>query len=274
MLELRGQSDAVQFDRLLDDLLGPDRDANIFEPFEAKPEANEVDQSLEQKLRLLEYDLLKSIEIESARVERQPTSENYDLHIILRPGSIRWSEFSVRLAPFNSKDMEAQPLSNEGPFVFCFENINESNLSLFLRFEIYHEGERLRQFLMKINIDGMPTSRVSRIIQSIIKDSNLFFEYLRFLLADEFDKNNVSGSDNKSGTNAKDVQIWDIQTPIFEQLLISASRRPGRLKEIDDVIRHLTQDMVDEKKVVPPEFVSFWNAFRQMVPQPQEPFST
>jgi hypothetical protein len=271
MLELRGTSDAVQFDRLLDDLLGPDRDANVFEPYEAKHEASETDQSLEQKLRLLEYDLLKSLDIETARVDRQPTSENYDLHIVIRPGSIRWDDFAVRLAPFNTKDIEPQPLSKEGPFTFCFENINESNLSRFLRFEIHHDGERLRQFLMKIEIDGMPTSRVSRIMRSIINDSDRFFEYLRFLLADDFDKNDNSGSANKGETNGDDAQIWDVQAPIFEQLLISASRRPGRLKEIDDVIRQLTQDREDEKEVVPPEFVSFWNAFRQMVPQPQEP---
>ncbi|MCD0459562.1 phospholipase D family protein [Roseiconus lacunae] len=271
MLELRGQSDAVQFDRLLDDLLGPDRDTNVFEPFEAKHEATETDQSLEQKLRLLEYDLLKSLDIESARVDRQPTSENYDLHIVIRPGNIRWNDFAVRLAPFNTKDIEAQPLSNDGPFTFCFENINESNLSRFLRFEIHHEGERLRQFLMKIDIDGMPTSRVSRIVRSIINDRDRFFEYLSFLLADDFDKNDDSGSTTKGHTNGDDAQMWEAQAPIFEQLLISASRRPGRLKEIDDVIRQLTDDADDEKEVVPPEFVSFWNAFRQMVPQSQEP---
>lgn len=271
MLELRGQSDAVQFDRLLDDLLGPDRDAKVFEPFEAKHEATETDQSLEQKLRLLEYDLLKSLDIESARVDRPPTSENYDLHIVIRPGSIRWDDFAVRFAPFNTKDIEALPVSEEGPFTFCFENINESNLSRFLRFEIHHEGEQLRQFLMKIDIDGMPASRVSRIMRSIINDRDRFFEYLRFLLADDFDKNNDSGSANKGQTNGDDAQMWDVQAPIFEQLLISASRRPGRIKEIDDVIRQLTEDTDDEKEVVPPEFVSFWNAFRQMVPQSQEP---
>lgn len=273
MLELRGQSDAVQFDRLLDDLLGPDRDANVFEAFEPKNEASETDQRLEQKLRLLEYNILKSLDIESARVERQPTSENYDLHILIRPGSIHWGDFTVRLAPFNTKDIETQTLSEEGSFTFCFENINESNLSRFLRFEIHHDGERLRQFLMKIDIEGMPESRVSRIMRSIINDRDRFFEYLRFLLADDFDKNDDSGSSNKDAANGDDAQIWDVQAPIFEQLLISASRRPGRLKEIDDVIRQLTKDTDDEKEVVPSEFVSFWNAFRQMVPQPQEPSS-
>ena len=273
LLELRGQSDAAQFDRLLDDLLGPDRDANVFEQFLPKDEVSDPEESIEQQLRLLEYDLLKSLEIQSAKVERRALGENYDLHVTVRPGSIRWAAFSVSFAPFNTKGMETQPLTAEGPFIFCFENINESNLSRFLRFEIHHDGERLRQFLMKIEIDGMPASRVSQIVRSIINDRDQFFEYLRFLLSDDFDKNDVeSGSTHFGGASADDAQIWDVQAPIFEQLLVSASRRPGRLKEIDDIIRQLTEDIDDQKEIVPPEFVSFWNAFRQMVPQQQEPF--
>ena len=58
-----------------------------------------------------------------------------------------------------------------------FENINESNLSRFLRFEIWQGAERLRAFLMKVEIDGLPETRVSRILRSIINSRDRFFEY-------------------------------------------------------------------------------------------------
>ena len=89
---------------------------------------------------------------------------------------------------------------------------------------------------MKIDITGMPAGRVSKIIKGIISDRDKFFEYLRFLLADDFDKEAGNREDDGGTQPATDdgtSGIWDVKSPIFEQLLITASRRPGRLKEIE-----------------------------------------
>src|SRR5207249_3257451 len=86
-----------------------------------------------------------------------------------------------------------QVLPHDGTVELRFENINESSLSRFLRFEILHETECQRSFLMKIEIAGMPAGRVSTIVRGIVSDREKFFEYLRFLLADDFDKEGDGG---------------------------------------------------------------------------------
>ena len=53
----------------------------------------------------------------------------------------------------------------------------------------------MRPFLMKIDIVGLPETRVSTILKAIISDRDKFYEYLRFLLADEFDKGGGDGGD-------------------------------------------------------------------------------
>src|SRR5438270_555969 len=129
-----------------------------------------------------------------------------------------------------------------GRLTFTFQNINESSLSRFLRFDIYHGKELVRPFLMKIDIGGLPETRVSTILKAIISDRDKFYEYLRFLLADEFDKGEGDGGDD-TGSRTGDKQqgdgFWSLNATFFEQLLVTASRRPGRLKEIDDVINQL-----------------------------------
>ena len=60
-----------------------------------------------------------------------------------------------------------------------------------------------------------------------------------------------------------------MSTPIFEQLLLAASRSPRRLKAIDDVIQELRKEDGEDspQNVVPHEFLDFWEAFKEVVPQ-------
>jgi len=124
---------------------------------------------------------------------------------------------------------------------------------------------------MKVEINGLPETRVSRILRSIINSRDRFFEYLRFLLADDLNKEPVGAETGDNGGNGDGdgANIWDMSTPIFEQLLLAASRSPRRLKAIDDVIQQLRKEEGEEStsNVIPHEFLEFWEAFKQIVPQ-------
>jgi hypothetical protein len=270
LLEMRGSSDAVQFETILDDLLGPERDVGVFELFQLSAELVDEDtqQALEQRVRQLEFDLFDSLELIRAELVQSENTRNFDLLFTLQPGGTAWTDLEVKLAPFNSEHT-TQVLAPAGPTEFRFENINESNLSRFLCFEIYHNKELQRTFLMKIDIAGMPTSRISKIIKGIISDRDKFFEYLRFLLADDFDKEAGNGGNDGGIKQVDDASsLWDVTSPILEQLLISASRRPGRLKEIDGIIQQLMEG--DENRVVPQEFLTLWEAFREVISKVSE----
>jgi hypothetical protein len=272
---LRSKGDAIRFESILDDLLGPERDLGVFERFtpSAEPLDDSAEQALEQRVRRLEFDLLNALVVVKAELALSANTRNFDVLLTLRPGGEPWTDLEVRLAPFNS-DQTTLILAPQGETEFSFENINESNLSRFLRFEILHDGELQRAFLVKIDIAGMPPSRVSKIIKGIICDRDKFFEYLRFLLADGFDKEaGDTGKHGGSNPEAADgaAGIWDVTSPIFEQLLVTAARRPGRLKEIDGIIRQLLdEDDQDKKGIVPEEFLTLWEAFRAMLPPTTE----
>jgi hypothetical protein len=272
LLELRGRGKLIQLEQVLDDLLGADRTRTVFEKFELPKDAvdDEAERQLERQLRQLEYHLLTELQIVRAEVVKCANGANYDLHLEVALGAIAWHDFSVTIAPFNV-DVPPQPLSADGPLNFTFENINESSLSRFLRFDIYHGKELVRPFLMKIEVLGIPETRVSTILKAIISDRDKFYEYLRFLLADEFDKGDGDGGDDRgtrTGNKEQGDGFLSLNATFFEQLLVTASRRPGRLKEINDVIDQLLEKGEgDQKEIVPQEFLTFWRAFRQMVPQ-------
>jgi hypothetical protein len=272
LLELRGSSAAVQLDRLKDELLGADEKAGIFQQYQ--PPQEPIDDSdrrrLEEKLRLLEFNLLKHMDIQRAEVTLSENEANFDLHLVLDPGPSTWHDLKVTVSPFNSDAAEPQELPSGCVTTLAFQNINESNLSRFLRFDIWQRADRLRSFLMKVEIVGLPETRVSRILRSIINSRDRFFEYLRFLLSDDADKESVGTEPDERGkSNGEAASIWDTSSPIFEQLLLSASRSPQRLKAIDDVIEQLRKEDDEDpsRRVVPQEFLEFWQAFKQIVPQ-------
>lgn len=273
LLELRGTSSAVQLDCLKAELLGADEKGGIFQPYLPPPEP--VDDSerrkLEEKLRLLEFILLKHMVVQRAEVTPSENEANFDLHLVLDPGHSQWQGLKVTVSPFNSDAGEPQELPSGCVTSFTFCNINESNLSRFLRFDIWQNTERLRSFLMKVEIKGLPETRVSRILRSIINSRDRFFEYLCFLLSDDTEKEPIGTEpdDDGGGSNGENGSIWDTSSPIFEQLLLAASRSPLRLKAIDDVIEQLRKEDDEDSslRVIPQEFMEFWEAFKQIVPQ-------
>ena len=272
LLELRGSSAAAQLDRLKDGLLGADEKCGVFQEYQ--PPQEPIDDSerkkLEEKLRLLEFAVLKHMDIQRAEVTPSENEANFDLHLVLDPGPGTWHELKVTVSPFNADAAEPQELPPGCVTTLTFQNINESNLSRFLRFDIWQGSDRLRSFLTKVAIVGLPETRVSRILRSIINSRDRFFEYLRFLLADDADKEQVGTEPDKRGkSNDETASIWDTSSPIFEHLLLSASRSPRRLKAIDDVIEQLRKEDEEDptRRVVPQEFLEFWEAFKQIVPQ-------
>lgn len=260
ILELRGTGAAVQLDQLKDELLGKDEQGGIFQKYEAPDDPVDYTKirKLEEQLRLLEFYLLKQLQIKTAEVKPSENGANYDLHLVLDPSSRKWSGLLVKLSPFNSDGIDPEELSPGHISELVFHNINESNLSRFLRFEIWQGSERLRAFLMKVDIKGIPESRVSRILKSIINSRGRFFEYLRFLLADDLNKDPVGTDSGDVGgiSTSEGDSAWDASIPIFEKLLLAASRSPRRLQAIDDVIQQLRKEEGEESdsNVIPHEF--------------------
>ncbi|QDT15063.1 phospholipase D family protein [Alienimonas californiensis] len=275
LLELRGSGEAVGIDRLLDEMLGPDRAGGAFEEFAPpeEPAAAEGDAAAERAVRRLEFDLLESLEVARAAVVRSANGANYDLELtLIGADRLPLDGMDVSVGAFNS-GLKRRPLGREPRVDLRFENVTEGHLSRFLEFEIARDGEPLRSFLKKIDVTGLPEGRVGVIVRGVVGDAGGFLEYLRFLLAEEFEKPPADDR-RRDGSTAGDADgsPRDRQAPILERLLVTASRRPGRLKEIDAVIKELC-DADDGAPgegpggpVVPETFLAFWRSFRAALP--------
>ena len=266
-------STATSIPTLLKELIGDEDGKGPFVSFD--PERGEkVDpQELhrQEECRRFEYALLKSPI--HGWVEPSESGRNFDLHLTLglenvpaRPG------LTLSVQPFNGGQKIKPHRLQPGRWEYCtFQNLGEVELSRFVHFRIETaEGGLQHEFLWRIPIAGLPQDRLDNILRKIIDTRDKFFDYLRFLLADEITKEDLLAGidDQTSDLHATDDQSegWHFQLPIYEQLLVAASRSPRKLADVDQVIQHLTRGDQDSECVIPETFLSFWESFRGFIP--------
>jgi hypothetical protein len=271
MLELIGDSPRLRVKRLLDELIaeGP------FTPFERTDEKVESEEDIQRKreLRRFEHALLGSAISGSITPASEPGQ--YHLSVQLDLSSLKEDYgFKLRVKPFGPSGTLKRVTVGESQAI-RFDSIPEVDLSRFLEISIQDKGKDVSAFLLRIKIKGLPRHRLDHIFRKLVDSSEKFFEYLHFLLADEVRKEELlSGLQVAQVTGQEleaDVTSWNFDKPIYEQLLVAASRAPDRLRAIDDVIKQLESrdgQNEDDSSVVPPEFLCFWEAFRQVRDEP------
>lgn len=264
LLELRGSTPPTRFSKVRRQLLGNDAIDGLFVAFRPGEGGKEDDEENRRRtaLRNLEYAILKA-ELRGA-VSPSANELNFDLALTLdlREVTSR-TPFSVAVRPFVIA-VEEQAVHLGTIDVLTFANISETNLSRFLHVAIRDGEFTLREFLVRIEVDGIPSTRLDNIFKSIINSRDKFFTYLRFLLTDELSKEDLDASPPKSGKHPASGAGWNLDMPIFEQLLVTASRNPQRLREVDRVIASLSE--ADGQGVIPPEFLSLWEVFKAAIP--------
>lgn len=269
LLELVGTAPGTRINRVRKQLLGSDETGELFIPFSPKEGGKETKQDEKRRtaIRNMEYRLLAAdMRGEVTLAENQVNYDvllSIDLRKVLAPTTL-----SVSVRPF-VRDVPDQSLDFGRQNTLRFPNISETSLSRFLHFTIFEDSEALREFLVRIEIAGIPETRLDNIFKSIIDNRDKFFAYLRFLLTDELSKEDLEDEPPPRKPKRRvEGGIWDFDKPIFEQLLVTASRNPRRLLEVDRVISSLREALDDDgADVIPADFLSLWEVFKAAVPQ-------
>jgi hypothetical protein len=273
LLELWGESDSKDFKALLKELKGEKDGDGPFVPFPPKSGEREDSGELrrEEERRLFEHELLFA-KI-TAAVEPAEDGNNFDLRVSLDLGKVKLREgFEATLEPFNTTGHSPATLRPGETNEHVFRNIAEVELSRFLCFRVHDRKlDTSHAFLVKVEVEQLPTDRLENILRKIIDSREKFFEYLRFLLADEVTKEELLRSIanwERAGGDTTALEVWQEHLPIYEKLLVAASRNPRRLAEVDELIRELAADSASDEQnsVVSAAFLSFWDAFRALIP--------
>lgn len=270
MLELTGADKATALDAVRQELWDPDRDLNVFEQFPAELAGKtDLEASRSQNVRRLEFALSQASL--SGHLVLSANQTNHDLTIRLDLRAVSAPDgLSLTLSPMSNRDGSAGEAA-----IMCFGQLNENvftnlaeaDLSRFVAFTVSADGETLRHFLLQYEISGLPTTRLDRIVKEIVSNTDQFFEYLRFLLADEFSKSDFQSSaerHRRGGNEGED--FFAPELPLFESMIVAASRDPAKMQAVDGVIQRLKTPDATAPPLIPQAFLDFWEIFRPLIP--------
>lgn len=279
LLELKGESGRARIRPILKDLRGEEDGDGPFVPFPPEKGGRIDGEMLDREgdARLFEYELLSS-EI-TARAEPAEVAGNFNLRVLLDLGRVTPARgFEATVRPFNTNTSHPPLSLRPGEkHDHVFFNLAEVELSRFFCFRIHdRELDTAHVFLVRVEVEHLPADRLENILRKVIDSQDKFFEYLRFLLADEITKEDLLGPlaiEQPSESAPVTGELWAEQLPIYEKLLVVSARSPSRLAEVDDLIRELADKSTtnEASSVVPPAFLSFWVTFHDLIPPKRLP---
>ncbi len=221
-----------------------------------------VDKTWATKFRLLIHQLGLLVVI--AKLKKSANGADYDMTINIDSSNISFEGLKVKIKPLSAYDVKAKILSENKLNTFDdFKNMAIANLSQFLIWEVSYKDEQ-KEFLTKMEIDIPYEERNSKILKSLFDTKEKLFKYINFLITN--DGNEIVNTESIFEKKLKDTnQTLDsiniAGLPIYEKLLIAASRMPKKLDAIGKLIDSLGEDEQDENTLITTEFKEFWAEF-------------
>jgi hypothetical protein len=239
---------------------------SLFKEFHGKTNEEVIEeQNRQQKVRKLIY------AVSSIRFSADVLSNNigtYDLIISIPGTDIEIpDDLKVKIKPLPEKSIPSQPISlKANEEISKFKGYQEIDLSPFLIVEIWSKNDLEKKFVVDMAIDlDRFTNRMNRIFSNIISNKSRFLSYLSFLLSDSAptvisEENDVNSQMNSSNHNG--IAYFE-GTPIYEKLLVAASRNPKKLNKINSLIDRIREQRdKDDQPIVSDDFEAMWEIFK------------
>ena len=219
---------------------------------------DEEKESLEKKIRALTHELCGLVF--SGIVSSDNINQNKNLTINVDLTTFDSNGFDIKIAIPHKREA-VKDLNAGRANSLLFSNIAITNLSQYLVLSFYYKNERQKGILIKMDIN-IPEEREDLIFNRLINSKDKFYQYLQFLLSPNDLRNILEiTSDNLmvSQTTTELQKLFGMNSSIYEDLMIAASRDPNKLKEIDNVITKLKQ--IDSEVIK--DFMPIWKVFKE-----------
>lgn len=235
--------------------------SRVFLPYERSPfGVDDAQKNLERLLRRINY-RLSAAEFSGTVLER-PEQQNYDLEVSVYLWQLVRNEEVQLFAALLHRPEESIELMAGQSNLLLFENIALTRLSHFLAIDIRVDKMSVCRLVVKINIKNIPPDRDDVIFNDLINSRQSFYRYLQFLLSpDELDglAEILEETDRSDGSAAGEGNAAELSPPIYEHLLLAASRSPAKLKEINQImfrLERLNSEIIEEFKPI-------WEVFKK-----------
>lgn len=262
MMRISGYSDKIGPDVLMEQWVGEEEGRGLFVPhvFETLDDLEETEASMQLRsmtFALIDAEwLLKGVHEATGAytLTLEVNSQKLFEKIKLSGAKVEVDQLAIAGA---KKTLTEQMQWN---------NVELTQISAFIPLSISlpeMEEDTVEKVLIQvpIELEGGDV-RHQGILKKMLDSKEKILNYIRMLLNPEADKNEWLTHEKNRGNSAKaEIDIFDTDTPLFEQLMFTASRHPEALEKLETLIRNLEESNIE----IPKEFKALWQHFRMGV---------
>lgn len=175
----------------------------------------------------------------------------------------KYPDIKVTMRLFASTtDTERWNLKDE--YKHSFPNQLCQQLSSFMKVNVHFSKDEEKEFLIQIPI-SIPEERQGKIMSEILDSEEKLMRYLMFCLDAKMDKEQqkIGKELPKHVLNGNEDATWrQYSIPIYERLLLAASRNTATLRDVRDNVERLRKAKDKEgNPLLSKEFLNMWNLF-------------
>lgn len=194
--------------------------------------------------------VIKNITRLNPSAEVSQNGETYNINVFFEDII---EDYTVSVSPLFSN--KTAPLAEK----VSFENLNLLQLSEFYKIVVF-DGENTVSRVIIIPTTGLPEDRDKAVVSSVVKDKNCFYQYISFLLGENF---TMGASELFVAQNKENSALHSTHTvmpALYEKMLQTAGNDPQKFNEIEYLMKAVAKD-----GVVPEYFEKTYKMFRKAV---------
>lgn len=254
IVELKGK-DRKQYPATILRMLTSTQDKiTLFEPYRRSDRDSQdlsKDKTRENDLRKIVYDLT-TLPIKGS-AEPVEGGAAYNLIISIDATKLHMKKgYTVRLRPLPEENKKAvQVMPGNLNVIKEFTGYTETRLSPFVVWEVSDSEGLQESFLAAMEIT-LPDTRLGKIFKSIIDSQDKFIKYLTFILTGT-DAEVIGNNGNNRTKNGEPGAYagWLQGAPVFEKLMLAASRYPERIESVNQLIKRLKSETQQGEDILP-----------------------
>lgn len=258
MLRFSGPTELFGRDSLLEQWIGVEEGRGLFVPhvFETVDDIDNIEER--NTLRSIIYELIK------AKWDLIATLEHPDINYTLTlkvESDVLFEKMEKNNITIQVDQLAIQGAKKRLEQIMLWSNVELTQISAFLPIYISlpnKEEEEKVVIQVPLKLEGGDI-RHQGILKKMLDSNEKILNYIRMLLNPEADKNEWLEYDgNKEIGVNREIDIFATDTPLFEQLMYTASRHPEALERIESLINNLENSDIE----IPKEFSALWEHFR------------
>ena len=260
MLRFSASPEKIGYEKLMEQLVGDEEGRGVFVEhiFEDIIESDDVDNSA--KLRSTIFELINASWLLKGAIQEENAKYTLtlDIHSKTLFQKLQYESIYVevdQLAIAGAKqelstqmqwsDMELTQISAFIPVSIRLRDMNiDDTVNILIQANIKIEGGDIRN---------------QGILRKMLDSKDKILSYIHMLLNPEADKNEWLESHTREvSSNNDEIDIFDRNTPLFEQLMLTAARHKDALIRLESLIQSLEKSDIE----IPEEFNALWKHFR------------